>query len=1158
MTVTRLFVSLVLTVVVSALVVPVWGGAESSSARPDERKVRFNRDIRPLLSDRCFICHGFDANQRQADLRLDTWEGLTADLGGAAPVVPGDPDASEVVARIEDEDDRMPPADSGLSLNEDERALIRRWIEEGAVFEPHWAFVTPSAVPVPSPEGHRGARGPIDDFVFESLAEKGVSPSPPADPATLIRRVTLDVTGLPPTPMETAAFVADTRPDAWARLVDRLLASPRFGERMALDWLDAARYADTNGFHHDNARTIWPWRDWVIKAFNANLPYDQFVIEQIAGDLLPDATEQQRIASAFCRMHNINDEGGALDEEYRVEAVVDRIETVSTVFMGLTMGCARCHDHKYDPITQDDYYSLYAYFNSVDERGVYTNDFADARAYPARLDFRPDDLPEQLDRAEASLQTAEAALAEAEPAVERELKAWSSKLRDERSVHWADTRVVNATGGELEIRDDGSVALLGAPPERATQVFTLRTEATNLRLVRLELLPDESSSSKRIGRTEHGNVVITEIKARAVSTVDPRKTQDLEWSWAWADIEQKNGDFDIHNALRDDADGWAPAGHQQEGSRTALLLSREDFGFEGGTELEVSVAYQSEYPHHIASKTRLGVATARPEVALDFPTVPGEWWRAGPFKAKTFKEAFETRYGPEDLNDVTRGKAWNGKKLTYDPDVRDGEVLRLSGERSAFYFVRTIRTPVPRSVEVSLGSDDGLKVFLNGKEVLANPVRRGAAPDQDAVVLDLLAGRNLVVIKVVNGGGPGGFYYRAQPAEDAPGPWNPVALIPEEARDLRLHRDWLEGWGERYSTQYAERLEGLRALEVAYAALKTKTIPVLVMKENPAPTPTFVLKRGQYSTPDETRPVTRRPPMVLGGQLPDGAPDDRLGFARWLVSPEHPLTARVQVNRIWQMIFGAGIVATSENFGVQSEWPSHPELLDWLARWFVDSGWDQKALLRLILNSATYRQSSVVRPEVAAFDPRNRLLSWFPRRRLPGELIRDQALFVAGILVEDIGGPSVRPYQPEGLWREVSIGQSSNTQIFMPDEGDALRRRSLYTFWKRTSPNPQMSAFDAPTREYCVVRRGTTNTPLQALVLWNDTQFLEAARALAERTLAEPLSPRERLVSMFQRVTGRVPGLAEQLILIDTVTAGRTRYASDPEAASELLKVGDL
>ncbi|MCA8969544.1 MAG: PSD1 domain-containing protein [Planctomycetes bacterium] len=1147
--------------------------------RAQAARVDFNREIRPILSDRCFQCHGFDARARKADLRLDTLAGQRETREGKTPVVPGDPDASELVRRIEsdDPDHAMPPKSSALKLSDEERALLRRWVQEGAEFEEHWAFVPCERPHVPRPTNGK-VRNEIDAFVLARLEPAGIEPSPTADPATLLRRVTLDLTGLPPTPEELDAFLADPSDEAYERHVDRLLRSRHHGERMALLWLDAARYADTNGFHHDNVRTSWPYRDWVIRAFQNNKPYDEFVVEQLAGDLLPNATEQQHIATAFSRMHNINDEGGALDPEYKVEAVCDRIETISTTFLGLTMTCARCHDHKYDPLTQNDYYSLYAFFNSIEERGVYPNNLEQARAYPARLDYFPDGMKAQVAEARQRVGTAEAALADAQPGFRQEREAHDRAVLEKHHVAWLDRTAMTAvaqSGRTLVRQDDGSWLLdldkQAGPPSSDVHRFSMTTDRTDLRLVRYEAFVDDRLPGKSVGTVPHGNAVVSKfvLEVAPIASGDAEATSEfVELAWAWADLEQRNGDFDILNTLpgsgfENPSEGWALAGHHDKNRRTAILVAKQPFGFEGGTKLTLHVHYESRYAQHLAGRVRVSFGAADASVTQQIPERHGSWFACGPFPAASFDEAYDRAFGPESVSRIAIDASFvAGKKKQrwrYEDKLQDDTTFSFNNTKSAYYFGREFRNEHPQRIVLHLGSDDAIRVFLDGNDVLSKRVLRGVARDQEHLELEIPRGRHAVVVKIVNDGGPGAFHGRLTYPQDGTiqGRYAPVALVPSADRDDTLTERYAREWASTTSPTFAALDAEVRESKSALEALQAQAVPVLVMRELDKPIPTHVLTRGRYDAADESRPVDRRPPLFLGGKLPADAPNDRLGFARWLVRKDNPLTPRVHVNRLWQMIFGRGIVETSENFGMQASWPSHPELLDWLAARFAQD-WDGRALLRSIVTSETYRRSARPTPTARKLDPDNRLLARFPRQRLQGEAIRDLALFASGLLSDEPFGPSVRPYQPEGLWRELSIGGSSNTRIFERDDGDKLYRRSLYTFWKRTSPNPQMSMFDAPTREYCVVRRGVTNTPLQALVLWNDEQFLEAARVLAQRTLGEEhLSDRARIDAMFTRCTGRHVGKAEAHVLEGSLTAFRSRYASSPEDVTALLAIGE-
>jgi len=974
-----------------ALVLPALNSRERSTVHltpaaekaDADQPISFNRDIRPILSDKCFACHGPDAAVAEGagGFRLDVREAavVPAQASGKVPIVPGDAENSEVIKRVTSDRPNivMPPPKAHNAVSDDQVALLKRWINEGAEYEGHWAYQTPikPAIPEISEASENWAENNIDRFIAYRLEQADLTPSQEADKSTLIRRVSLDLTGLPPTPEQIDAFVADESPDAYERLVDRLLASPQFGERLALIWLDAARYGDTNGFHHDNIRTAWPWRQWVIEAFNSNMPYDQFVIEQLAGDLLPNATQDQILASGFCRMHNINDEGGALNEEYLVEAVADRIETVATVMMAQTYTCARCHDHKYDPISQEDYFATWAYFNSVEgERGVYRNNFKAARAYPPYMYYLDDAQQKRLAELEGKLENIKPDGLQPKQV----LGKLDRSLATEDGVTWADTNVAqaNARHVTLTVQDDGSVLASGKNPDSPSYTITLETQAKDLQAIRLEALRDASHPEGGLGRANNGNAVLTHIEAKAISAQDPKQSRTIVLTHAYADYAQEGDQFRVSNALQDNELGWAVGSHMKEGDRRAVFVATESFGYEGGTKIEVKLHFKSRYVEHAFGRVRLTAGSLSDEIL----------------------------------------------------------------------------------------SDDLKRYFVNAKQI--------------------------------------------------------------------------------------------NDVEVQIQSIKDSSVPVLIMKEADKPVPSYVLERGAYDKPITDNPIERRPPSMVDVPMPEGAPNNRLGFAQWLVQPEHPLTARVHVNRLWHMLFGTGIVKTVEDFGSQADWPSHPALLDYLAVDFVESGWDQKALIKQIVTSATYRQQSTRKAEAQEVDADNRMLSYFPRKRLMGEFIRDQALFVAGLLDDRIGGPSVKPYQPGDLWYEVAIG-SSNTMHFKRGGIDELYRRSMYTFWKKTSPPAQMQIFNAPTREFCTVDRGTTNTPLQVLTLWNDEQFLEAARVLAQRTIAEADNDDKRLELIYRRCTGEVPNAEELAVLKDVLNYYRDRYGDAAEDAKALLTQGE-
>lgn len=1140
----------------------------TQAAAPTASAIRYDRDVRPILSDRCFKCHGPDAGSRQADLRLDQREFALAPRSGRPAIVPGDPEASELWHRISshDNDEMMPPPDSNKrALSEDERERIRRWIAEGAAYEPHWSFVPPARAAPPPVRDPNWAENPIDRFIAARLEQERIEPSPEADAATLLRRVFLDLTGLPPTPDELDAFLADPRPDRYERWVDDLLTKEpyrtRYAERMALPWLDAARYADTSGIHTDAGRQAWPWRDWVLAAFREHMPFDRFLTEQLAGDLLPDATLQQKVASGFNRNHVTTDEGGALAPEYLVEYAVDRTATTGAVFLGLTLGCARCHEHKFDPISQDEFYSLYAYFNSIDEPGLYSQLSDSNRAFEPFIQVPSAKHEEELAALRKQLEAARAELDHTTPQEATGRDAFFRELPAATGVRWFDAKVASAAssdGATLTVQPDGSVLAGGANPPEDDHLIVLRTDGREMRLIALEALTHESLFEKRVGRAPNGNAVLSRVEAEAVSLADPARKQKLRFTWAWADVEQPDGDFRVVNVL-DGAGGrgWAVNAHRVDGPRVALLLTDEPFGFDGGTEVHVKLRYRSIYAQHAFGRVRLSLGAISEAGLARLPAAVSGWYVVGPFPLDAATSAYEQSFEPESDTKLDRKRnfGFGNQTWRFEEKFVDERVNALPDGVNVTYVARRIFAPTPRRVPVSLGSDDGFKLLLGGKEVAAKQVERGVAPDQDQAVLDVPAGTSVLTFKIINTGGQAGFYYRATRGEAELSGELTAALLPEPSRWPELTRRIEQAWKLHFSPGYRERKEALAAIERKIAEVDASIPRTMVMKELPEPRETFVLTRGAYDRPDRTRPVKRGIPAALG-KLPEGAPADRRGLAMWLTSAENPLVARVAVNRLWEMFFGTGLVRTSEDFGMQGEWPSHPELLDWLAVEFRERGWSLQHIQRLIVTSRTYRQSSRVRSELRERDPDNRWLAYFPRRRLPAELIRDQALFVSGLLKERLGGPSVRPYQPDGLWQEISMPQS-NTRVYEPEKGDGLWRRSLYTYWKRACPPPTLATFDAPTREACTLRRPATNTPLQALALWNDVQFVEAARALAQRALAREGDDGARIAWAFRACTGRGPDADESQRLAAALAAFRARYAAAPGDAAELLKVGE-
>ncbi len=1000
-------------------------------------EIDFNRDVRPILSEHCFACHGFDEKGRKGKLRLDLAESAYAERNGIVRIKPGDPAGSEAWLRITstDPEEVMPPPDAHGKLSPPQKETIRRWIEQGAKYASHWSFVPVRRPDVPVVPG---TTHPIDAWVHARLAAEKLTPAPAADPATLIRRLAYDLTGLPPGAEDVRTFVADRSPDAYERLVDRLLASPHFGERMALEWLDAARYADTNGFSIDGGRHLWLWRDWVIQAFNDNLPYDRFLVEQLAGDLLPDRTDAQLIASGFQRNNMVTHEGGTIPEENLVNYNADRVKTLGEAVLGLTLACAQCHDHKFDPITQRDYYRLYAYFNTVSDKGLDGN--AGVNPLPSlrtRTVLRSHEEPELR----ARIAALEAKLAQPDPAV---LGAWAERERRRLAERGRDLALHPVKVVKVSTPNRGS----GFAPEGGSRV---RIDA-GFAMAAFDVLTE----LPRLDRPVTGLRVIFHPQPELPGG-----------GWGYGPT---------NTAAR----GVRVPPRSAKGTKAAAMAAKAEGPAKGSFMLTAIAATADAVPGDQVNLHRLQ------EIAHVTAT---SWPPAHP---------------PAGALDPRNDSGWAPELATEGPVVFTAT------------FAEPVRTDVTPYLTVQLN-------FGNGREQVPG----------------------LFELQVLTGHDDG---------TALPGPV--VAAL--EARPDRL----TEGQREvlwRHCAAVAAELAPAR-IELANLrerlAVLTEPFTTMVMDVAPQPRETFILNRGDYSQP--TDKVEAGVPSTLPG-LPAGAPGDRLGLARWVVMPEHPLTARVAVNRFWKQLFGTGLVGTPADFGAQGEWPSHPELLDWLAAEFVGSGWDVKALLRQIVLSQTYRRSSAATAAALERDPQNRLLARGPRFRLPAELIRDTALQVSGLLVPRLGGPSVNPYAPGDLWREIShYGSSPATaQTFVQDRGEKLYRRSLYTYWKRTAPPPNLAAFDAPSREVCTVTRANTTTPLQALVLLNDVQFVEAARAFAERMLGRPGDDAARLRWAFSTCVAREPQDREIAVLVNTLARERARYAQDPAAAEAYLRSGE-
>lgn len=980
--------------ILAVLAVPAWGLDD---------KVQYNRDVRPILLETCFACHGADSGSRKADLRLDRRD--TAIEMGA--IEPGDPENSELYARVVSDDKTllMPPPSSKKVLTAAQKEVLRRWIAEGAEYEPHWSFVAPKKAEPPAVQGSQWAAGPIDRFVLAKLESLGLKPAPEADRRTLARRLSLDLTGLPPAPALVEAFVADESPNAYEQLVDRLMATPQWGEHRGRYWLDAARYADTHGIHFDNYREMWSYREWVIDAYNKNMPFDQFTIEQLAGDLLPNRTLDQQVASGFNRCNMTTNEGGTIPEEYLVLYDRDRTETVGQVWLGLTAGCAVCHDHKFDPLSQREFYELAAFFNNTTQNAMDGN----IRDTPPTI-FVPSDGDRDRWNALAEL-----------------LKGTQKQVEDRKTA----------------ARPEFDQWLAGQSPESAAALAPIEKQR-----VRLALSGRSTAEATPAGLVELADVGDFE--------------QDQPYTAAAWIKPLKNGVTGAIVARMDDRDGkyrgW-------------------DLWIEGG---RVGAHIIHSWPDNAVKV--LG-------------------------------------------NAALPVNQWSHVAVSYDGSSKAG------GVRILVDGVAVPTTVVVDKLQATTRTEVPWKV---GQRHAASKV--GGLVIGDARVY----GRALTADEASNLAGSGRVVDLLANAADK----RPPAEL-----DAAFH--WWLGALDPTSKEVRARLAALQAEE---AAIKTRGTIAHVMQEKPSEAMAYVLFRGDY---DKRRdPVKPDTPDALP-PMPESLPRNRLGLAQWLLLPDHPLTSRVTVNRAWQELFGQGIVRTSGDFGISGELPTHQELLDWLAVDFRESGWDLKRLYKQLVMSAAYRQSASATPEKIEKDPKNQWLSRGPRFRMDAEMVRDYALAASGLLVEKLGGPSVRPYQPDGVWEAVAMPES-NTRNYKADTGEGLYRRSLYTFWKRAAPPASMDIFNAPNRETCTVRRERTNTPMQALVTLNDPQFVEAARRLAERALKEGGESPESRLDFIARLLLARPFRSEEAPIVQKSLDGLLAYYNDhADDAAKLIAVGE-
>lgn len=961
--------------------------------------VQFNRDIRPILSENCFACHGPDAAERKARLRLDTRAGLFAEVYGDHVVLAGKPDESLLLQRIatEDEDDLMPPPKSGKTLTAGQKEVVRQWIEQGAPWEGHWAYQPVERPPVPAQPLAGWGCNPIDAFIGSRLAQENLHPTPEADRRTLIRRVSFDLTGLPPTPDEVEAFVRDTSTDAFDRLVNRLLASPHFGERLAIYWLDLVRYADTDGFHADNYRSVWPYRDYVIRAFNENKPFDQFTTEQLAGDLLPDATVETRVASTYNRLGRSTEEGGAQPKEYLLKYAADRVRSLGTAWLGSTLACAECHDHKYDPYTMKDFYRLSAYFADVAEQGVGKRDSSMVLS---------DEQAAELAGLDGRIAEAERVLKEFTPELRAAFQEWEEETRvrlaSEDSA-WrvaAPSQLKSSGGASLAVEPDGSILSSGENPAHDTYDLAMPLSLDCVTGLRLEVLTHPDFPKRGLGRG-NGNFVLTGVEVSVRE--QGGEPSAINIAGVAADFSQDG--WPVANVLDGRKNtGWAVAGHEKPADHEAVFTFAEPLTGGEGRELLVTLRHESAHERHAIGRFRL---------SLTEMTVPA-----------------------------------------------------LGTHGLAADVLAALQAPA------------------------------GEQTPEQAATLE----RHFLAT---------------------------TSLLDETRQELAFAR---------------------KAREALVARIPTTLMTVLA-----EPRVTRVLPRGNWMD-DSGEVVQPAPPEFLSTGAAGEERQTRLDLARWLVSRDNPLTARVFVNRLWRLFHGVGLSKNVTDFGAQGEWPQHPELLDWLATEFMDSGWDMKHLVRVMVTSATYRQSTVGSPESHQRDPFNRLYARQSRIRLPAEMIRDNALAVSGLLVDRIGGPSVKPYQPDGYWDQLNFPK----RTWEHDQEESLYRRGLYVFWCRSFLHPSLLTFDACTREESIAERTPSNTPLQALTLLNDPSFVEASRFFAERILKEGgEAPEARLDWAFRRALSRAPSPPETELLLRLHAAEHSYFAASPEEAGEAAGVGE-
>ncbi len=1079
----------------------------ATAARAAE-PVRYNRDIRPILSDKCFFCHGFDEKKREAGLRLDTREGALKKNA----IVPGKPEKSELLKRVTTQDagDHMPPAKSKLpALTTAEVDLLRRWIAEGAPYEAHWAFLPlqpvekslvisdKSKVPrTPSPliTNHSSLNtSPLDALVSTGLAPRKLKLQPEADRNTLLRRVSFDLTGLPPTPADVEAFVKDTSPNAYEKLVDRLLSSEHYGERMAVDWLDISRYADSYGFQVDREREMWPWRDWVIRSFNQNLPFDKFITAQIAGDLLPNATDDQILATAFNRLHQQETEGGSVEEEYRVEYVADRVQTFATAFLGLTFECARCHDHKYDPIAQKEYYGLFSFFQNIDEAGLYSF-FTPSAPTPAQM---------QLDA----------------PAKEK-LAGLEQKVREAEQK-------------------------LGAVRLTRAEAFSTWLKNPKRPLAPLAPIGGEGGQKPGEGAGAAHNPAASN-KPENISTPAPSVAPTTSGPLTPA-LSPSGGEG---GKVADSANAFAIPGELARYSFDVLVGGNKFTNALGGTNFATLAGENKLVPGRLGQAVQF---TGDDPVNLPL----GNFQRHEPFSVSLWLRTPDVKDRAVVFH---RSQAWtDAGSRGYELLIEDGRLkwsLIHFWPGNAISIKTTALVPTNAWTHVVVTSDGssragGLRLYVNGQPATSEVIKDSLTKNITGGGHDNISLAERMRDRGFKGGAVDDFrvFGRTLTALEAAATHDEAAakalLAKAEAQLSASERATLEDYFlATVDAEFPKQLVALKAARAELVKFADGVKEIMVMRELAQPKKSYVLWRGEYNhRREEVGPIT---PAALS-PWPAGAPRNRLGLAQWLTAPNHPLTARVTVNRIWLSLFGRGLVKTAEDFGSQGEKPLYPEVLDWLSSRFIQSGWDTKALMKTIVMSGVYRQRSLADAKTMADDPENQWLARGPRLRLPAEMIRDNALAAAGLLKPALGGPPVNPYEMSESFKPAN-----------PTGGDGVYRRSLYTNWRRTGPPPALLAFDAPRRAVCTAKRERTDSPLQALILLNGTQYVEAARVLGESLHRDAGGNVPAMIEAgFLRCLSRKPDAREQAILQQLHREQLEHYKAKPAEADGLLKTGN-